>query len=192
MAGLLSARTVGAGPAPRAHAPSRAPCVWPCARPCALAGQRARRFDVPCVGRPAAWIRRAGGCRRLNPRGWRNGPGGDSRLPDRARGPARPGAPRACGGATCGLGAPAVCSWCGRGAAAVRSRCRRGAASAWPQYGRRMAETDLWGGGNGTPNTACPRRVRLHVRPHGSLSHACLVAAWTPSHPGSRRPRPQR
>ncbi len=31
--------------------------------------------------------------------------------------------------------------------------------------GRRMAESDLWGGGNGTPNTAWQGRVRLRVRP---------------------------
>jgi hypothetical protein len=43
---------------------------------------------------PLYWIQWAGGHRRLHPRGWRTGPGGDARLPDRAH--AR-GATRAAG-----------------------------------------------------------------------------------------------
>ncbi|GAB2470597.1 hypothetical protein GCM10027162_77490 [Streptomyces incanus] len=38
---------------------------------------------VPAWVGPLYWIQWAGGHRRLHPRGWRNGPGGALRLPDR-------------------------------------------------------------------------------------------------------------
>src|SRR4051812_28568345 len=55
-----------------------------------------------------------------------------------------------------------------------------------------MAETDLWDGGHGTPNTVCSGRVRLHVRPPNPSRTPRLVAAWTPSHPGPRTVAPAR
>ncbi|MBT2456755.1 asparagine synthase [Streptomyces sp. ISL-86] len=46
-----------------------------------------------------------------------------------------------------------------------------------------MAETDLWGGGNGTPNTVWLGRVRLHVRP---LNHSRTPVSWQHG-PGATR-----
>ncbi len=80
-AGLCPPLPPPPAPAPSPHAPHMAPC----ARPCALHTARTSGFIGGAWVGPLRVTQWAGGDRRPHPRGRRTGPGGERRLPDRAR-----------------------------------------------------------------------------------------------------------
>ncbi len=105
MGALRAGRRLRAVPCPPPSTPraltsfSHAPFMAPCARSCALNTARTSGFIGGAWVGPLKVTQRVGGDRRPHPRGRRTGPGGERRLPDRARfrgAPAhRPGLPKA-------------------------------------------------------------------------------------------------